>query len=436
MTPVPVPPQESNGEKDAGEDQSGANGNDVPKQKMMKAVIYNDGSPMIVSMAYPILIPNHVLVKIRAAGANPVDAKNVFGDKDFDWSIFHDLTQKTVTTCVPGFAFSGVVLDTHPTNKHDDEKNRNHPPCPYATGDEIYGTVPAFVGSFCEYQIVPFHQVQVKPKCLSFVEAAAVPYTGLTCLQAFHLGHVDKDSHLLIIGSSGGVGHLALQYAKRYLKAKRVVGVCGTENVLFCSEHMGADHVIDYKTQNWKQELQKEVDSRGFFTCVLDCVTENKVEDCTFGYESFIRNNEDRIANGGAPMLQGKYIRLAGPPSTWTNAKLFAISLPVHAQVKPRQAISRSNSGSELFWVGVSRTSEQLSTLNNAIENYGVRPVVTHELNFGVKGVHTAFEILRGRHTRGKIVLNLDHIDEVEFPVKIAKTRMTAKAGLAAFFGE
>jgi len=425
--------------------------------KWMLAVIYNDGSPRIVKMPIPKILPDHVLVKIYAAGANPADALSVFSDRQFDWSIFHSLTQKTVKSCVPGFDFSGVVVEVYKDPKQNPKpKGVNAMVCPmsgnpepdlsctmsredfhappreetqskrapnFKVGDEVYGTVPAFSGTFCEYQVVPTSQLTLKPKSLSFVEAAATPYTGLTCLQAFHFGHVSKDSHLLVIGCSGGTGHFAVQYAKRLINVNRVVGICGTKNVDFVKNEMGADHVIDYRTQNWQLELQKELELFGPFDCVLDCVTSNKALDIPVSYEDYIR--QDLVSNkkGHDLLLRGKYVRLAGPPSTWaepksTNSVIGGLNLDK----------------SDLFWVRISNTREQLETLTDAIENHGLRPVISHELALGEEGVKKAFEVLRGRHTRGKVVLNLEKADEKIVAEEIKPVIISSKEKLAALF--
>jgi len=79
---------------------------------------------------------------------------------------------------------------------------------------QVFGTVPLGRGSFTGAVRVPLHQLARKPRALSFAEAAALPLVGVTALQAlFERNSLAPGEHLLLIGASGGVGHVALQAA-------------------------------------------------------------------------------------------------------------------------------------------------------------------------------------------------------------------------------
>jgi NADPH:quinone reductase-like Zn-dependent oxidoreductase len=108
-------------------------------------------------------------------------------------------------------------------------------------GSEVYGTCDA---SFAEYARVRPGRMAPKPKNLSFGEAAAVPISGLTALQAVRdRGLVAAGQKLLILGASGGVGSFAVQLANAF--GAEVTGVCSTAKVDDVRA-MGADHVLDY----------------------------------------------------------------------------------------------------------------------------------------------------------------------------------------------
>jgi NADPH:quinone reductase-like Zn-dependent oxidoreductase len=108
-------------------------------------------------------------------------------------------------------------------------------------GDEVFGICS---GSFAEYARVRTDQLSPKPTNLSFGQAAAVPISGLTALQAVRdQGRVQARQKVLIVGASGGVGTFAVQIAKAY--GAEVTAVCSTSKTAL-ARAIGADHVIDY----------------------------------------------------------------------------------------------------------------------------------------------------------------------------------------------
>lgn len=364
-------------------------------EEKMNAIIYDLENPKMVRKPKPILQgSSHILVKIHAAGVNPVDAKKVFGDKlPIQYSPFRSFVNHAVKSCCPGFDFSGVVHEV-PTTAADGEK------CPYHVGDLVYGTAPPFVGTFCEYQILPLDQMQRMPSTLSFVEAAALPLTGLSCLQslakALPVAGQDTASspqHLLVIGASGGTGHFAIQYAKRHLHVDRVVGICGTSNRKWVQEELGADHVINYQDDQWQDSIKREVDHFGPFTCVLDTVFSSQSHDQHMGYEAFLRSSS---SSHHKKLLEGMYVRFGGQFTSW-----FAAGL------KRTVGINLFHGKSELFWVRLSQSSSELDTLRKAVDEENVKPYVLQTFPFTEEGVAQAFNALKSRRVRGKIVLTI-----------------------------
>jgi NADPH:quinone reductase-like Zn-dependent oxidoreductase len=109
-------------------------------------------------------------------------------------------------------------------------------------GDEVFGVCDG--GSFAEFATAHADKLAAKPANLSFEEAAAVPISGLTALQAVRdHAHVTQGENVLIIGASGGVGTFAVQIAKAF--GAEVTAVCSTGKVDLVRS-LGADHVIDY----------------------------------------------------------------------------------------------------------------------------------------------------------------------------------------------
>jgi NADPH:quinone reductase-like Zn-dependent oxidoreductase len=107
-------------------------------------------------------------------------------------------------------------------------------------GDEVYGTCD---GSFAEYALTGPSLAAPKPANLSMEQAAAVPVSGVTALQAVRKAHVQPGQHVLIVGASGGVGTFAVQISKSF--GAEVTGVCSSAK-LDLVRSLGADHVIDY----------------------------------------------------------------------------------------------------------------------------------------------------------------------------------------------
>ncbi len=114
-----------------------------------------------------------------------------------------------------------------------------------AVGDEVFGIAQ---GTFAEYVCARTTKLTTKPRNLDFEQAAAVPVSALTALQALQFeSRLQAAQSVMIIGASGGVGHFAVQIAK--MLGAEVTGVCGTSKVDFVRS-LGADHVIDYRKED------------------------------------------------------------------------------------------------------------------------------------------------------------------------------------------
>lgn len=128
-----------------------------------------------------------------------------------------------------GLQFSGVVEEVGPDVDG------------VSAGQEVFGL---HEGSLADYVAVPSESLVLKPEAVSHEQAAAVPVSGITALQAVRdAGGVEAGQHVLIIGASGGVGSFAVQIAKAL--GAEVTGVASTRN-LAAVRGLGADHVIDY----------------------------------------------------------------------------------------------------------------------------------------------------------------------------------------------
>jgi NADPH:quinone reductase-like Zn-dependent oxidoreductase len=111
-------------------------------------------------------------------------------------------------------------------------------------GDEVYGSCD---GAFARYVRAEAKMLAPKPANLSFAEAATVPISGGTALQAVRKAKVQSGQRVLVVGASGGVGSFAVQIAKA--RGAHVTGVCSTAKVDFVRS-LGADVVIDYTAED------------------------------------------------------------------------------------------------------------------------------------------------------------------------------------------
>lgn len=172
-----------------------------------------------------------VLVRVHAAGVNPVDWKIRAGwMKDFRPSTF---------PYVPGADLAGVVekIGTGVTTLQ--------------LGQEVFGR--SSMGSYAEYSIAPANALALKPKTLSFEDAATIPVGATTAWQGlFDHGNLQPGQHVLILGGAGGVGLFAVQFAR--WKGAHVISTASTRNVDFVRS-LGAETVIDYTKANVGDEI-------------------------------------------------------------------------------------------------------------------------------------------------------------------------------------
>lgn len=125
----------------------------------------------------------------------------------------------------------------------------------FQQGDEVFGVTGFGGGGFAEYVCSVEDRLALKPKNLSFEEAAGVPVAGITALQGLRdQGRVQPGQKVLIDGASGGVGTFAVQIAKSF--GAEVTAVCSTRNVE-TARTLGAAHVIDYKSEDFTRNRQR-----------------------------------------------------------------------------------------------------------------------------------------------------------------------------------
>jgi alcohol dehydrogenase len=187
----------------------------------------------------PSVSPGKVLVVIKAAGVNPVD-----------WKISEGVFQQMFPLQFPstlGLDFAGVIKQVGEGVSLSDFKQ----------GDEVYGqagVISGGSGAFAEMAVANMKSIANKPKRLSYPEAAGLPLVGVAAWRVLteDIG-LSKDQKILIHGGAGGIGSIAIQLGKSL--GGYVATTVSTSDKPFVQE-LGADTVIDYKTQTFDDLLQ------------------------------------------------------------------------------------------------------------------------------------------------------------------------------------
>jgi NADPH:quinone reductase-like Zn-dependent oxidoreductase len=175
-----------------------------------------------------------VLVSVRAASVNPVDFKIRSGKYP---AVRNDRLPYTL-----GRDISGIV------EKCGAQATR------FKVGDEVFGMLDIHGGGYSEQAVVAENAIAAKPPALDHVHATAIPLAGLTAWQGlFRHGGLKAGQAVLIHGGSGGVGHLAIQFAKA--RGARVLTTVSTKNVKF-AHALGADVVVDYKKDRFEDRAR------------------------------------------------------------------------------------------------------------------------------------------------------------------------------------
>src|SRR5947209_9541240 len=217
----------------------------IEKYPTMKAIrIHNYGGPEVLNYEdapRPEPQAGEVLVRVHAAGVNPIDWKVREGHmKDF-WPHKFPL--------ILGWDLSGVVEELGPSPAAAGR---------FKIGDEVYSVPDALRdGAYAEYIVVRESELALKPKSLHHPRAAAVPLAALTAWQAlFDTAQLQAGQRVLIHAGSGGVGHLAVQLAK--WKGAYVFATASTKNQDLLRK-LGVDEPIDYTQQRF-EDIARKID--------------------------------------------------------------------------------------------------------------------------------------------------------------------------------
>jgi NADPH:quinone reductase-like Zn-dependent oxidoreductase len=321
----------------------------------MKAAVFTRyGPPDIVEIEdveRPVAGDGEVLLKVRAAGVNPLDWHLMRGEP-YALRLFFGLRKPRNTRLGRDVAGRVEVVGGRATR--------------FKPGDAVFGVCR---GAFAEYACASESALAVKPDNVTFEQAASVPVAGFTALQGLRdKGRIQPEHKVLINGAAGGVGTFAVQIAKSL--GAEVTGVCSTRNVDMVRA-IGADHVIDYTQEDFTRSGQR-------YDLILDCVGNHSLSACR------------RALNP-----KGRCVMVGGPGGFWTflarGVKALAMS----------PFVSR-----KFITFMARRNQEDLTLLRELMAAGKLTPVI--DRRYQLREAAEAIGYLEEGHARGKVVITLD----------------------------
>ena len=285
----------------------------------------------------PKISNGQVLIRVKAIGINPVDIKTRNGKGQAQ-------QYKDVPAMIIGWDVAGVI-----TKIAEDVKD-------FSVGDEVFGTInfPGQGGAYAEYAVAPAHQLARKPANISMNEAAAATLAILTAWQALvDQGHIKKGDRVLIHGGAGGVGNYAIQIARNI--GCYVITTASASDTDFVKS-LGADEVIDYKTQKF-EEIISDIDF------ILD----------TIGGENFVRSLKVLKPEGTIVLISTPNIEETNKVAKEQHVKNYKLMM-MHSDGEDMRHIAEMlANGSLKVYVDKTFRFDEIPEAQNQLENSKVR---------------------------------------------------------------
>ena len=329
----------------------------------MKAFVVDkykkNGALRLTKVSEPEVREDDVMVRVYATGVNLLDSKVRNGE----FKLFLPYRPPFVL----GHDVAGIVTRVGPKVRR------------FKAGDEVYARPRDHrVGTFAEFIAINEADVALKPKNISMEEAASIPLVGLTAWQALvEVAKLKPGQKVFIQAGSGGVGTFAIQLAK-HLGA--TVATTSTKNVELVKS-LGADVVIDYKTQDFEKVLS--------------------------GYDLVLHSQDAKTLEKSLRVLKpdGLLISISGPPDPDFARKLgLNLFLKLVIRLLSRGARKQAKSlGVRFSFLFMRAQGQQLGEITSLIESGVIRPVVDKVFPFEKTGDALAY-VETGR-AKGKVVI-------------------------------
>ncbi|NKX12701.1 zinc-binding dehydrogenase [Bacillus cereus] len=331
----------------------------------MKAMIIDKYGKVPMRMAEvptPEINEYEVLAEIHAASINPIDFKIRDGKVK--------MLLKYEMPLILGNDFAGVIT------KVGSKVTR------FKVGDEIYARPRKNkIGTFAEYIAIHEDDIALKPKNLSFEEAASIPLVGLTSYQALHdIMQLQKGQKILIHAGSGGVGTFAIQLAKIM---GAIVTTTASEAGANLVTSLGADEIINYKTEKFEDILKN-------YDAVFDTIGGATLEKSF----NIIKRGGNIVSVSGMP--NARFGKEFG--SGFFKTLLFSLAS------KKLTALEKKHNAQYSF-LFMKPSGDQLRTIANYIEAGQIKPVIDRVFPF--EDAQKAMEYSESGRAKGKIIVKI-----------------------------
>ncbi|OJD61486.1 NADP-dependent oxidoreductase [Bacillus sp. NH11B] len=331
----------------------------------MKAMIIDKYGKVPMRMAEvptPEINEYEVLAEIHAASINPIDFKIRDGKVK--------MLLKYEMPLILGNDFSGVIVKVGSKVTH------------FKVGDEIYARPRKNkIGTFAEYIAIHEDDIALKPKNLSFEEAASIPLVGLTSYQALHdIMQLQQGQKILIHAGSGGVGTFAIQLAKIM---GATVTTTASEAGANLVKSLGADEIINYKTEKFEDILTN-------YDAVFDTIGGTTLEKSF----NIIKSGGNIVSVSGMP--NARFGKEFG--SGFFKTLLFSLAS------KKLTALEKKHNAQYSF-LFMKPSGDQLRTSANYIEAGKIKPVIDRVFPF--EDAQKAMEYSEAGRAKGKIIVKI-----------------------------
>lgn len=331
-----------------------ANGLDKLPGTIKAAYCPRYGSPDVIELreiALPVLEENCVLIRIHAASLNAMDA-GILKGKPFLVRLMFGLSRPKCS--VPGRDVTGTVVAV------------GNGVTRFKTGDEVFGVCR---GSCVEFACAKEAKLALKPKDVTFEQAATLGIAAVTALQAVRKGDLQSGQRVLINGAAGGVGTFSVQIAKAF--GGVVTAVCGGNHVDLVRS-LGADEVIDYSTTDFTQSGRR-------YDLIIDNAAGRSIADL-----KRVLTPEGRVVIAGAPR------------STSMWRLIFHMLRPAVA----------SRFGKQKFSLLMAKIDpDDMLALAKLVEEGKVNPAI--ERTYPLAEIREAFRYMLTGHVGGKLVIGV-----------------------------
>ncbi|WP_426950194.1 NADP-dependent oxidoreductase [Bacillus mycoides] len=316
----------------------------------------------MTEMPTPEINEYEVLAEIHAASINPIDFKIRDGKVK--------LLLKYKMPLILGNDFSGVIVKVGTKVTQ------------FKVGDEIYARPRKDkIGTFAEYIAIHEDDIALKPKNLTFEEAASIPLVGLTSYQALHdIMQLQKGQKILIHAGSGGVGTFAIQLAKIMGATVATTASEAGENLV---KSLGADEIINYKKEKFEDILKN-------YDAIFDTLGGTTLE------KSFdiIKSEGNIVSVSGMP--NARFGKEFG--SGFFKTLLFSLAS------KKLTALEKKHNAQYSF-LFMKPSGDQLRIIAKYIESGQIKPIIDRIFSF--EDTQKAMEYSESGRAKGKIIVKI-----------------------------